>query len=822
MVIGGQLMSKYIWNSILRTWCFLGILSLLLLLQDVEDLKAQTSAFLISPYYGTTSVNQDYSGTHPAHDYNLNYTQVLAAASGTVTRVQWYDNRPECHGPVDDDSCGYGLHAYITHSNGYITRYAHLSTVAFALNTTNRAIGAGQIIGTSGNTGWSTGAHLHFEVKDQNGGNADPDAANLWKDGQWATPSRPIPTPNASQAIQVNATTNNSGGFSKGNGGIFLNPCVNDCAGWTRDTANNSYFTLVNGATVDSWARWQPSNIPSGGAIYEVFVFVPSDHATSWQAPFTVRYNSLSSTATTVVDQEGLSNQWVSIGTYRMHGGDFVYLTDASGEGQGNHCGTNQYCELVAHSVQFVRRGTTYIPDAKVSGGWSNRIAVRSNGGTANVLVKCYSAAGSNLSNATAAVNVHQTITVICGGALTAAAVVDANQDVSVAVLNLKTSTPNSSNALIGVAAPRSSSVFYLPLAARQLANATGTLNSEILVQNTSGSALTFQVRFFGAGTFGDYTKSNLTIAARGMYRYDLTNETNLATGWNGSAIVEVTAGNGNAVVASNYNNLVTGGGATSVQTINGLSLESRNPTWFVPFFAYQLANGLNTPVAIQNTSGAQINANAVTLSCVKDPNSPGAANVSVTNATAIPNNEAYFFNPVTGLTGFVAGWYGACRVTANVNLVTFVQMRYITGNTANAAAYEGITGAGSSKVVAFPLIQKLLADGSATAVTIQNLNTNAAANVTFKYYAAAGSGFNDITVGPCAIPAGGGHIHNHRLTNPGTAPCPLDNSAMPNGWNGTLVVISNDQPIEGFIQLTNTTNPSGDTFMAHNGVTPP
>jgi murein DD-endopeptidase MepM/ murein hydrolase activator NlpD len=101
----------------------LGMLTsfILLVLLPHRVLAQGVSPFLISPYYGTTSVNQGYSGSHPAYDYDLNYTQVLAAASGTVERVRWYDNRPECHGPINDSSCGYGLHVYITHSNNLIT-----------------------------------------------------------------------------------------------------------------------------------------------------------------------------------------------------------------------------------------------------------------------------------------------------------------------------------------------------------------------------------------------------------------------------------------------------------------------------------------------------------------------------------------------------------------------------------------------------------------------------------------------------------------------------------------------------------------------------
>ncbi|MCX6049620.1 MAG: hypothetical protein NT075_31355 [Chloroflexi bacterium] len=88
-------------------------------------------------------------------------------------------------------------------------------------------------------------------------------------------------------------------------------------------------------------------------------------------------------------------------------------------------------------------------------------------------------------------------------------------------------------------------------------------------------------------------------------------------------------------------------------------------------------------------------------------------------------------------------------------------------------------------------------------------------------YIAKPGSGSN-ITVGPCTIAGNTSVTHNHRLTDPNTTNCPLVNATMGDGWQGSLVVTSSDQPIDGFIQLTNTNNPSGDTFMAHNANTWP
>ena len=56
---------------------------------------------------------------------------------------------------------GYGNVIEITHGNGLMTRYAHMS--AFRAKVGQR-VAAGDVIGAIGNTGRSTGPHLHFEV----------------------------------------------------------------------------------------------------------------------------------------------------------------------------------------------------------------------------------------------------------------------------------------------------------------------------------------------------------------------------------------------------------------------------------------------------------------------------------------------------------------------------------------------------------------------------------------------------------------------------------------------------------------------------------
>lgn len=74
-------------------------------------------------------------------------TPVYASAGGKVVLSSWY--------------YGYGNCIVVDHGNGLKTRYAHLSGFNVKVGDT---VSRGQQIGRSGNTGNSTGPHLHFEV----------------------------------------------------------------------------------------------------------------------------------------------------------------------------------------------------------------------------------------------------------------------------------------------------------------------------------------------------------------------------------------------------------------------------------------------------------------------------------------------------------------------------------------------------------------------------------------------------------------------------------------------------------------------------------
>jgi murein DD-endopeptidase MepM/ murein hydrolase activator NlpD len=78
-----------------------------------------------------------------------NRSAVVAADTGVIYLYPW--------------STGYGNYIIIFHGNGYSTHYGHLA--AFANVTSGQIIARGDLIGYEGSTGWSTGPHLHFEIR---------------------------------------------------------------------------------------------------------------------------------------------------------------------------------------------------------------------------------------------------------------------------------------------------------------------------------------------------------------------------------------------------------------------------------------------------------------------------------------------------------------------------------------------------------------------------------------------------------------------------------------------------------------------------------
>ena len=98
--------------------------------------------FRRDPFTGGSAMHRgmDFKGPHGQ--------PILAAAGGRVTHAGW--------------KSGYGKSVEVTHGNGLMTRYAHLSRIGV---TSGQRIEQGLQLGAMGSTGRSTGTHLHFEVR---------------------------------------------------------------------------------------------------------------------------------------------------------------------------------------------------------------------------------------------------------------------------------------------------------------------------------------------------------------------------------------------------------------------------------------------------------------------------------------------------------------------------------------------------------------------------------------------------------------------------------------------------------------------------------
>ena len=99
------------------------------------------------------------SDFHPGIDIaNGVGTPIVATADGTVVESGW-------------NSGGYGYLVKISHGNGIETLYGHNSEIVVSAGT---RVKKGQVISYMGNTGFSTGPHLHYEVR-VNGTAVNPD-----------------------------------------------------------------------------------------------------------------------------------------------------------------------------------------------------------------------------------------------------------------------------------------------------------------------------------------------------------------------------------------------------------------------------------------------------------------------------------------------------------------------------------------------------------------------------------------------------------------------------------------------------------------------
>ncbi|MCF8332277.1 MAG: peptidoglycan DD-metalloendopeptidase family protein [Bacteroidales bacterium] len=124
---------------------YLSLDSMLILLTDsIRDYSMPVSKDRITSHFGMR-----YYRYHYGTDIDLDTgDSILTVFDGQVRYTDYYH--------------GYGNVVVIRHYNGLETVYAHLSDI---IVDTNDFVSAGDLIGYGGNTGRSTGSHLHFEMR---------------------------------------------------------------------------------------------------------------------------------------------------------------------------------------------------------------------------------------------------------------------------------------------------------------------------------------------------------------------------------------------------------------------------------------------------------------------------------------------------------------------------------------------------------------------------------------------------------------------------------------------------------------------------------
>ena len=119
-----------------------------------NTIKVITETTFRIPLTENNGYSQGFNGRHPGVDIKSKRgTDILAAASGTIVEVE-------------HQKFGYGNKVVLEHNGQLRTLYAHMDTVNVNVGD---SVTKETVLGTVGMTGWTTGPHLHFEVRNDSG-----------------------------------------------------------------------------------------------------------------------------------------------------------------------------------------------------------------------------------------------------------------------------------------------------------------------------------------------------------------------------------------------------------------------------------------------------------------------------------------------------------------------------------------------------------------------------------------------------------------------------------------------------------------------------
>ncbi|MCI0576985.1 MAG: hypothetical protein L0331_12340, partial [Chloroflexi bacterium] len=607
----------------------------------------------------------------------------------------------------------------------------------------------------------------------------------LWQDGQYT--GRPLSKPPTNGEIIVDNEPSNTGSFIKGRGDPFNITCpsTSSCTDWYYITgsgtgyASDTHYTPVKvNSSDDYWAKWIPSGIPEGGSMYQVFVYSPSNaYATSWQAPYTVVHSSGETTGR--IAQGSLPNPswsnsyWVSIGTYHLEPGDYVYTTSATGETQGSR-------QVGVDAVKFARLGSTYSPHVQVS---PSTVTFHSNNGTAHVIVREYSSSGVYLGRHMTYVPAHTSHQINPFNANTRSVVIDATQDISVITELFYGTAPAAYNGLtlpngMGSAGwEKAGSTLYTPLVKY---NHYGRW-SKIFVVNAGSQSTTLSVTFYdqagntyNGGSFPNFTP-NKQIA--------------LTPPSNTTLYAAVLSSNNNQPLAA----MVLEGDTISATSKPGAynAVSTGSYVLYAPkvkknYFEH------TTGITLQNLSGTTANVTATYC------DTTGYCDPAYTFNVQIPAHAPY---PIVNPSAIGDGFLGSAKFTSDQPIVGQMTESNITFM-GDRRMMDNLLLSGSNTIFLSRWYDSYAIPGIGgnwiSGVTIRNVGTGSA-TITAYYY--DDSGFLAYTESATLSNVNDVHVFTNNSLN---------------NFKGAVTIIST-QPIVA-IENSRDYNGSGDTTMSANG----
>lgn len=161
----------------------LRIVDSLSLVKQIQKEKSQYPSYELYPTWNNNSVHTFGSAVNVPDSFRIDLTDFVMPSTSTKITSVFGPRRRRMHKGLDVkvyvgdtiraafdgrvrmvqyERRGYGKYVVIRHENGLETVYGHLSKQLVA---ENEYVNAGDVIGLGGNTGRSTGSHLHFETR---------------------------------------------------------------------------------------------------------------------------------------------------------------------------------------------------------------------------------------------------------------------------------------------------------------------------------------------------------------------------------------------------------------------------------------------------------------------------------------------------------------------------------------------------------------------------------------------------------------------------------------------------------------------------------